>query len=774
MAAWKWVLGLGTAAVIGYFALPGAGAKDLGYSTIGVLSIVAVLVAVHIRRPAGRRYWYLLVAGNFCFVLGDGVYDVYQFVLHRAVPFPSIADALYLLGYPFVFAGVRRLTRARAGFERETYADAAIVSIGALALSWHFLMGSEASGTGMSTFAKLVTIAYPMMDIVLLFVVLQALLFGTARLPVHKVLATSLLSMLIADFIYDMLVQHNSYSTGNPVDAGWLIAYVLLAVAAWHPSMERIASPSVAASSTFNRRRLPVVALAGFVSPAIVLISKLRGTSVDVGVLAGLSVALFSLVVVRMWWLFGRLDGQARVLKETLESRGALEADLRHQAFHDTLTGLANRALLQERVDHALAAAPRLGGVVALCFCDLDGFKAINDSLGHAVGDEVLRAIATRLSSIVRPGDTVARLGGDEFAVLMENVANPDIGAAIARRIVSALSEPVEIEERHLLVSGSVGLAVATAATTTARLLTDADSAMYEAKAAGKNRYQLFEPAMHDRNVEHLALMNALGEALHRSELFLTYQPQFSLRDEELMGFEALLRWRHPTLGVIGPERFLALAEESGHIVPVGRWVLEAAGEQALAWASELHAPSAMAVNISSRQLQNPHFTDDVQTALALSGLSPGNLVLEISTNELLLKSDRMLKTALNLRALGVRLALDNFGTGYSSLSHLRNFPVDIVKIDRSFVEVLEVGTGESSAFVRAIVDLAKSLGLITVAVGVQTEHQRALLAELGCDLAQGYLFAPPLDTNEASNLVARKSGSLVAAALKLGEQRLS
>jgi EAL domain-containing protein (putative c-di-GMP-specific phosphodiesterase class I) len=240
------------------------------------------------------------------------------------------------------------------------------------------------------------------------------------------------------------------------------------------------------------------------------------------------------------------------------------------------------------------------------------------------------------------------------------------------------------------------------------------------------------------------------------------------------MGFEALLRWRHPTLGVIGPERFLALAEESGHIVPVGRWVLEAAGEQALAWASELHAPSAMAVNISSRQLQNPHFIDDVQTALALSGLSPGNLVLEISTNELLLKSDRMLTTALNLRALGVRLALDNFGTGYSSLSHLRNFPVDIVKIDRSFVEVLEVGTGESSAFVRAIVDLAKSLGLITVAVGVQTEHQRALLAELGCDLAQGYLFAPPLDTNEASNLVARKSGSLVAAALKLGEQRLS
>jgi diguanylate cyclase len=598
-------------------------------------------------------------------------------------------------------------------------------------------------------------------------------MFGTARQPVHKLLAASLLSMLVGDFTYDVLVQHNSYSTGNPVDAGWLIAYVLLAVAAWHPSMERIAVPT-AAPAAFDRRRLPVVAIAGFVSPAILLMSKLRGTSVDVGVLAALSIALSSLVVLRMWWLFGGLAGQARTLKEALEARGGLEADLRHQAFHDTLTGLANRALLQERIGHALSAAPRLGGVVALCFCDLDGFKGINDSLGHGVGDEVLKAIATRLSSIVRPGDTVARLGGDEFALLMENVAHEDIGVAIAGRVVAALSEPIEIGDRHLILSASVGLAVATTATTTARLLSDADSAMYEAKAAGKNRYQLFEPAMHERVVEHLALVNALGGALRRSELFLTYQPQFTLRDGELVGFEALLRWRHPTLGVIGPERFLALAEESGHIVPVGRWVLETAGEQALAWGSELAAPSAMAVNISSRQLQNPHLLDDVQTALALSGLAPEQLVLEISTDELLLKSDRVLNTALALRALGVRLALDNFGTGHSSLSHLRNFPIDIVKIDKSFVETLDDSASASPAFVRAIVELARSLGLITVAVGVQSEQQRAVLAALECDLAQGYLMAPPLDTDEASNLIARRSGSFVDAVLEIGDGLLS
>jgi diguanylate cyclase len=269
-------------------------------------------------------------------------------------------------------------------------------------------------------------------------------------------------------------------------------------------------------------------------------------------------------------------------------------------------------------------------------------------------------------------------------------------------------------------------------------------------------------------------LVNALGEALRRSELFLTYQPQFSLADGQLLGFEALLRWRHPTLGVIGPERFLALAEESGHIVPIGRWVLEAAGEQALTWGAGLAGPSSMAVNISSRQLQNPHFLDDVQTALALSGLTPGNLVLEISTNEVLLKSDRVLNTALDLRALGVRLALDNFGTGYSSLSHLRSFPIDIVKIDKSFIEALDERDGDSSAFVRAIVELAKSLGLITVAVGVQSEHQREVLATLGCDLAQGYLMSPPLDSNDASSLIARRSGSFVDAVAQLGERRVS
>ena len=492
VAAWKWVLGVGAAAIAGYFALPGTAAKDVGYSLIGTAAVIAVLVAIRVHRPADRAGWVLLAIGNLGFVLGDGVYDVYQFVLHRPVPFPSVADALYLGGYPFVFAGVRRLARVRGGSARESYADAGIVSIGALAVSWHFLMGSEVHASAMSTFAKLVTMAYPVMDIVVLFIVLRGLLFGNARRSVHKLLAASILSMLVADFIYDLLVQNGNYSTGNPVDAGWLIAYVLLAVAAVHPSMAQPTHDAIATDG-FDRRRLPIVALAGFISPAILLLSEVSRASVDVAVLSALSMALFSLIVVRMWWLFGRLSVQAQVLEGALSARGELEDELRFQAFHDGLTGLANRALLHERVEFALVSKPRSPGQVALCFCDLDGFKAINDSLGHSMGDGVLRAVAARLSSIVRPGDTVARLGGDEFAVLLEDVQRREVPARIARRIVAELAKPIEVDGQVVVLSVSVGVAVADGRKSTQELLHDADSAMYQAKSAGKNRYRIFE-----------------------------------------------------------------------------------------------------------------------------------------------------------------------------------------------------------------------------------------------------------------------------------------
>lgn len=774
--AWKAVLAIGVVVIGAYFTLPGVAAHDIAYSAVGLASVGCMLAGVRLHRPGARWAWLAVAAGNLCFVLGDGVWDVYALVLHRSVPLPSVADALYLGGYPFVFAGVLALTRipGRAGL-RERRADAAIVSLGVMAISWHFLMGSYAGDPTLGTLGKAVTLAYPIMDVGLVYVIMQGLVSMPVRRTAHRLLAAGLVSMLVADFIYDVMNQYGSYSTGNPVDAGWLLSYVLLAAAALHPSMAAptaAADPfEAAASASDKRRRLPAVALAGFVSPLIMLTADLSGRSPDIPVLAGMSIVLFGLVVLRMSWLFDRISGQSdqlrertATLQESLGQREALEADLRHQAFHDSLTGLANRALLQDRVAHALARSRRSAGTVAVCFCDLDGFKTINDSLGHQTGDDLLVAAARRLASIVRPGDTVARLGGDEFAVLMEGAEDAEVSTALAGRIVSALAQPFEMDGRDITLSVSVGIARGQADTTAEKLLAEADSAMYQAKADGKSRYAVFEPSMQTKSLERLELTSAFRGALEESQLLLRYQPIFSLRSGRLEGFEALVRWAHPRLGLIEPGRFIPLAEETGFIVPIGRWVLEAASEQTARWNRDRpDHPLGISINLSSRQLEDVNLIDDLRTALAMSGLSPQRLTLEMT--EGVLMSERAGPILDAIKQLGVRLAVDDFGTGYSALSYLHRFPVDVLKLDKSFVDPLVDAGSDESLLMHSVLRLARNLGLHTVAEGVETPVQRGVLAALGCDSAQGYLLGRPLDLAAATDLVLRSTAPAVAPA---------
>jgi diguanylate cyclase (GGDEF)-like protein len=761
--AWKVVLAIGFAVVAAYFLVPTEAGKDLTYSAIGIASTAAVLIATRIRRPAERWGWYLLAAASACFVVGDGVLNLYDMILHTVPPFPSVADALYLAGYPFLFAGVFRVSHLRGTpGSRESRADAAMISVGALALSWQFLMGSYAEDTTVSSFAKLVTMAYPVMDIGVLFIVVAAVMNGAARRPTNQLIALAVFMMLIGDFAYNVLVLHSSYTVGNPVDAGFLLNYVFLAAAAAHPSVANPSPELTDAPTTRRRLWLPLVAAAGFVSPVIVLVSAVAGWQVDAGVLAATSIVLFTLAVLRASWLFGRLRSQTSQLRQHGESLHAalvrqqgLEDDLRHQAFHDSLTGLPNRALLHERVEHALQSSARVSGTVALCFCDLDGFKGVNDSLGHRVGDTLLGIVGKRLTSIVRSGDTVARLGGDEFAILLENVEDVDAVTALADRIVSVLHQNAVIDDQEIYLSASVGVAFAGPGTTTETLLSEADAAMYVAKANGKDRFTFFEPAMRSRIIDRVRLMNSFQGSLHRSEFFLEYQPQHRLSDGRLEGFEALVRWQHPILGLVGPYRFIPLAEETGFIVPLGRWVLEQACIEAANWTSVAGEPLSVSVNLSGRQLQEPGLAQDVQTALSFSGLPPQRLVLEITESVLMLNRNDIAEVLKVFKKMGIRIAIDDFGTGYSSLGYLRQFPVDILKIDKSFVDPLADPSSEGTAFVQTILRLAKDLNLDATAEGIEHQIQRDTLTRLNCHSAQGYLMSRPLSRDATRDYIA-------------------
>jgi diguanylate cyclase (GGDEF)-like protein len=767
------LLAVGLCVIAGYFALPGPASQDAVYQAFGVGSVVCILLGVRIFRPEDRLSWYLLAIGGLFFTMGDGAENYYGLILHQSVPFPSVCDAFYLTGYPFVFAGILRLTRnPNQSARREDYADAAIIAIGALALSWHFLMNSYVDDASLTTIGKLVILAYPVMDIALVFVVCRALLFGTYARPVHRLLAAALVVMFLADFTYDLLALHNSYATGSPVDGLFLFNYLLMGVAALHPSMaDRPGADdrrdAAKRREVNSRRRMPFVALAGFVPPIILLVAAGLGMGVNVAVLAGFCLAEFALVYVRMMWMIGRIGRQnaeiehhAGALQTSLTERELLEADLRHLAFHDELTGLANRALLHERVEHALAATTRSGQHVALCFGDLDGFKTINDTLGHHVGDRVLVKAGELLASIVRPGDTVARLGGDEFAVLLEDVPHPQASVEFARRIVSVLHGAVDLDGGKVGLSISVGVAFADPSKTTEQLISEADSAMYEAKSNGKNRVEVFQSAMRSRMLERLELTNGFRGALDRSEFFLQYQPIFSLADRRLVGFEALVRWRHPTLGLVEPLRFIPVAEETGFIVPLGRWVLFEACEQLAAWSGRADGPLTMSVNLSRRQLISPQLADDVRTALALSDNRPGQLMLEITESVLMDDPGRANDALADLRAIGVQIAVDDFGTGYSSLSHLQRFPVDVLKIDKAFIDPLAGPDPQAPALVVAIIALARSLDLRVVAEGIEHQAQLEHLRRLDCDQGQGYLMARPLDQQAALALIDAYAGS--------------
>jgi diguanylate cyclase (GGDEF)-like protein/PAS domain S-box-containing protein len=427
--------------------------------------------------------------------------------------------------------------------------------------------------------------------------------------------------------------------------------------------------------------------------------------------------------------------------------RVALEEQLVHRAFHDELTGLANRALFTNRVELALVKAVRNAQHTAVLFLDLDDFKEVNDSLGHAAGDAVLVQAASRLRTCLRAGDTAARLGGDEFAVLLEGCSESgDDAMYVADRISAAFARPFILEEREAFSSASIGVAVSAGGEASDELLRNADLAMYLAKKRGKARIERFANHMHEEVVERSDLLAELRHAIERDELQLVYQPIVDLDTRTVSGLETLIRWNHPTRGSIPPSDFIPIAEQSGLIVPIGRWVLLHACAHARHWSRSLPElrPVTVTVNLSARQLVDENLIDDVAHALRVAGLRRDQLVLELTESTLLANSDETVEILGALKSLGVRLAIDDFGTGYSSLSYLHRFPIDVLKIDKSFVADVSDAPG-GNALAGAVVALGTSLGLRTVAEGIETEEQSVVLKRLGCRFGQGFLFSRPL-----------------------------
>jgi diguanylate cyclase (GGDEF)-like protein/PAS domain S-box-containing protein len=1013
------IAGLTSAYILGHF----VGLRWLNsgpvYNIIGASTVVALIVGARKNSADRRLPWYLFALGQAFFVTGDVLAYNYHRFFGGELPSPSIADPFYLAFYPLLVAGLLLLIRERNETrDRASLIDALIVTVAAAALSWVYLMAPYAHDHTLKLTTKLTSIAYPMMDILVLGVVLRLAVGSRRRGVAFRFLVVGTGALLLTDAIYGWKLLHGGYTTGGVLDIGWAVFYALLGAAALHPSMRELVERAPEPDDRLTRHRLVLLTCATLAAPAVLMARGLLGESLDGYVLVAASMILFGLVLTRMTGLVHkheeavrreaalRLGGEALVTAITREEiySAALQAarsvvdedvvarlyiangtpaqliavgssdgdaaslpplcldelpatvnkglgqhhivsveqsgqfvalaplfireevtgllsvvsstrlkraaeeslatlatevaltlqsaalteqalyqrsearlsslvenasdvicivgedsafryvspsvqrrfghlpeelsnlpltdivhpdeqqrvfsfiaacaaqpagtpqtaefrvrqsaghwrdvealgtnllgheavdgivlnirdvternELNHRAFHDPLTNLPNRLLFRNRLEHALAGQLRDKRLVAVLYLDIDNFKDVNDSLGHAAGDKVLQEVGRRLDECMRPVDTAARLGGDEFAVLVHGSESETHTIEIAHRVRNALAVTVPIEGEQISIATSIGIAFSDQAGPVRRdaagLLRDADAAMYMAKQSesGKGGYAVFQSEMHAQALSRLELKADLQRALEDGEFTLRYQPIIDLPRGDMAGMEALARWEHPTRGTVSPLEFIPLVEETGLIVPLGHQILREACKHAALLQHECprDPPLSMSVNVSAFQLQRPEFVDEVRRVLEESELAPSSLILEVTESVMMRDMDLSISRMNELRSLGVKLAIDDFGTGYSSLMYLRRLPVDILKIDRSFMADPSPKVTELTA---AVVQLARIFELDAVVEGIETATHLERIQEMHSDFGQGFYFAKPLSGEDVMTIAVEQS----------------
>jgi diguanylate cyclase (GGDEF)-like protein len=730
--------------VASYFLLPAGGVAQAVVFMACETAAAAVLLATILRVNAGDRLvWLILTLGQVLSLVGNAVWYISPVLRKIEMPFPSVADAMFLGSYGISIVGLIWVVQRRSrGQGWAPLLDVAIITAGLAAISYVTVIDPQMQATGLSLTTKLVAAAYPLIDLAILAVVARLAIAGGMGTPSVLLLICWGASQLVGDTMFASASVGGSFSFGHPSFAGWLLAYTFLGTAALHPSRSDLMVRVPRRVSTgMGKGKLALLGVASLLAPAELIFQLLfeADDALEITVLSALTILIFVLVFIRM-------AGLMRVLATS-------EAVTRHTALHDGMTGLANRSLVVDRATQALRAALRSNDAVSLLMVDLDGFKQVNDGLGHEAGDDLLRHVAQRLEACVRPGDTAARWGGDEFCVLLPHT---DEGAAavVAQRIVQALAVPVAYKGSELSVGASVGIAGSADGRSAEELFRNADVAMYAAKAKGKGVYEFFQPSMHADILQSMALRNDLEHAISNDEFVVDYQPLVDLGSGKFVGVEALVRWNHPRRGLVPPAEFIGLAEQTGLIVELGQLVLRRACVAVSAWrrdhpnASDLN----LSVNFSARQLVDPALKTQVMDVLKASGLDPTALTVEVTESLLVDESSGSVQMLASLREAGIKVAIDDFGTGYSALGSLRTLPADVVKIDRSFVRHLK--SHADRAFARSIVSVIQTLGMETVAEGIETEEQAAHMQALGCDRGQGFFFARPMVAEDISELL--------------------